>query len=44
MGDCLLFNAYEDMILLVCGLYGVVLLVNEMRKPKKGSVIDAAKI
>lgn len=40
----IVFNAYEDMILLVCGVYGVVLLVNEMRKPKKGSVIDVTKI
>lgn len=26
-----IFNAYEDIILLICGLYGVVLLVNELR-------------
>ena len=32
----IIFNAYEDIILLVCGLYGVVLFVNEMKKSKKG--------
>ena len=40
----IIVNAYEDMILLICGLYGVVLLVNEMKKPKKGSVVDVTKI
>lgn len=40
MGDCLLFNAYEDMILLVCGLYGVVLFVKEMKKPRKGYIVE----
>lgn len=29
-----IFSAYEDIILLVCGLYGTVLLVKEMRKSK----------
>lgn len=30
-----MFNAYEDIILLICGLYGVVLLVREMKKSSK---------
>lgn len=32
----IIFNVYEDIILLICGLYGVVLLVNELEKSKKG--------
>lgn len=32
----IIFNAYEDIILLICGLYGAVLFVNEMKKSKKG--------
>ena len=32
----IIFNAYEDIILLVCGLYGAVLFVNEMKKSKNG--------
>ena len=31
------FNAYEDMILLVCGLYGAVLFVREMRRNRVGT-------
>lgn len=31
----LIFNAYEDMILLVCGLYGAAILINEMRQAKR---------
>ena len=31
----LIFNAYEDIILLVCGLYGVVLLFKEIRVHRK---------
>lgn len=31
----IIFNAYEDIILFACGLYGVVLFVNEMKKLKK---------
>ena len=27
-----IFNAYEDIILLVCGLYGITLLINEIRQ------------
>lgn len=27
-----IFNAYEDIILLVCGLYGIALLINEIRQ------------
>lgn len=27
----IIFNAYEDIILLLCGLYGLVLLVNEIK-------------
>lgn len=30
----ILFNAYEDIILLVCGLYGITLLVREVRRSK----------
>lgn len=30
-----IFNAYEDIILLICGLYGIVLFVNEMRQTQK---------
>lgn len=30
----IIFSAYEDIILLICGLYGIVLLVNEMRRSK----------
>lgn len=29
-----IFNAYEDIILLICGLYGLVLFFNEMKVPK----------
>ncbi|MDO4274324.1 MAG: DUF6064 family protein [Eubacteriales bacterium] len=29
-----IYNAYEDIILLICGLYGLVLLFNEMKVPK----------
>ena len=34
----IIFSAYEDMILLVCGLYGVRLLANELQKPKEDQV------
>ena len=27
-----IFSAYEDLILLACGLYGVMLLVHEVRR------------
>lgn len=30
-----IFHAYEDMILLVCGLYGIILLINEIKQSKK---------
>ena len=30
-----IFNAYEDIILLVCGLYGITLLINEIRQYQK---------
>lgn len=30
----IIFNAYEDIILLICGLYGIILLINEIRKNK----------
>lgn len=30
----IIFSAYEDMILLICGLYGVVLLANEIKQLK----------
>ncbi|BFL48174.1 DUF6064 family protein [Lactonifactor longoviformis] len=29
-----IFNAYEDIILLICGIYGIILFVDEMRKSK----------
>lgn len=29
-----MFNVYEDVILLICGIYGVVLFINEFRKQK----------
>lgn len=28
-----IFQAYEDIILLVCGIYCLILLVNEIRRP-----------
>lgn len=31
----IIFNAYEDIILLACGIYGIVLLVSEIRKSKE---------
>lgn len=31
----IIFNAYEDIILLLCGLYGLVLLVNEIKSIPK---------
>lgn len=31
----LIFNAYEDIILLVCGLYGIMLFVSEIKQSKK---------
>lgn len=30
-----IFNAYEDIILLICGLYGIMLLVNEIKCLRK---------
>lgn len=30
----IIFSAYEDIILLVCGVYGIVLLVNEIKRAK----------
>lgn len=30
----ILFNAYEDIILLVCGLYGIILFIKEVRRSK----------
>lgn len=30
----IIFNAYEDIILLICGLYATVLLVREVRRSK----------
>ena len=33
----LIFNAYEDIVLLVCGLYGVVLLFKEIREHRQRS-------
>lgn len=31
----IIFHAYEDIILLVCGLYGIALLVNEIKQSKE---------
>ena len=36
--NSIIFSAYEDMILLVCGLYGVRLLANELQKSKEDQV------
>ncbi len=30
----IIFNAYEDIILLICGLYGIILLAKEIRKSR----------
>lgn len=30
----ILFNAYEDIILLICGLYGIILFIKEVRRSK----------
>lgn len=30
----IIFNAYEDIILLLCGFYGIILLANEMKQSK----------
>jgi hypothetical protein len=30
----IIFNAYEDIILLVCGFYGIALLVNEIKQSR----------
>lgn len=35
-----IFNAYEDLILLVCGLYGVFLIIEENKKNKLKSAKD----
>lgn len=32
----LIFHAYEDIILFVCGLYGVILLISEIKHMKRG--------
>lgn len=32
-----IFNAYKDVILLICGLYGIMLLVGEVRQAKESS-------
>ena len=29
------FQAYEDVILFICGLYGITLLVGEIKRPKE---------
>ena len=31
----IIFHAYEDIILLVCGLYGMILLINEIEQSEK---------
>lgn len=31
----IIFQAYEDIILLVCGFYGIILLINEIKRPKE---------
>lgn len=30
----IIFNAYEDIILLICGLYGIAILIKEIRRSK----------
>ena len=30
----IIFQAYEDVILLVCGLYGIALLISEIKQPR----------
>lgn len=32
-----IFNAYEDVILLICGVYGIMLLAGEIRQAKESS-------
>jgi len=31
----IIFSAYEDIILLICGLYGILLIVNEIKRVKQ---------
>lgn len=31
----IIFNAYEDIILLICGFYGILLLANEIKHFRK---------
>lgn len=31
----IIFSAYEDIILLICGLYGILLIVNEIKPVKQ---------
>ena len=33
----IIFHAYEDMILLLCGFYGIMLSVNEIKRSKSKS-------
>ena len=33
-------NAYEDLILLICGIYGIVLIINEFRQQKGNESVD----
>ncbi|MDD6038479.1 MAG: DUF6064 family protein [bacterium] len=35
----IIFAAYEDLILLACGIYGVYLLIKEFRPPKRNCLI-----
>ena len=36
----MMFNAYEDLILLICGIYGIVLIINEFRQQKGNESVD----
>ena len=36
----MMFNAYEDLILLICGIYGSVLIINEFRQQKGNGSVD----
>lgn len=37
----IIFHAYEDVILLICGIYGVYLLAKEFRVKKEDKFVDA---
>ena len=33
----IIFSAYEDIILLLCGLYGIILLIGEIKQSKESN-------